>query len=327
MGDVFPTETFEAIGVTNQVTVSDRRALAEAARIARAEVAALDLACSRFRDDSELYALNRGAGRPRQVSELLLEAIETALHAAISTDGLVDPTVEGALAAIGYDRDFEIVVASGVRPAFAFVRAGGWQSIGIDHDNRLVTVPRGSELDLGATAKALAADRIAGAVRAATGAEVLVSLGGDISISGAPPEGWAVFVTDAHRHADAPGQTVAIRAGGLATSSTTVRCWQAGELEVHHIVDPATGAPACGPWRTVSVAAPTCVEANTVATASIVLGAEAVDWLESRGLPARLVDHFGDVTAVAGWPVDREPTAPRRPFTGDSQQFLAPFRS
>jgi thiamine biosynthesis lipoprotein len=165
-----------------------------------------------------------------------------------------------------------------------------------------VRLPRGTELDLGATAKALGSDRIAAAVAEATGADVLVSLGGDIAVKGAPEGGWPIRVTDDSRRADGPGQTVAISAGGLATSSTTVRRWLAGAVEVHHIVNPATGGPAAEHWRTVSVAADSCVGANVASTAAILKGAAAVPWLGSLGVAARLVRADGTVERTAGWP-------------------------
>jgi len=95
---------------------------------------------------------------------------------------------------------------------------------------------------------------------------------------------------------------VSVSAGGLATSSTTVRRWRAGGREHHHIVDPRDGQAAEEVWRTVSVAAGTCVDANTASTAAIVRGRAAVRWLESAGLPARLVARDGAVTRTAGWP-------------------------
>jgi thiamine biosynthesis lipoprotein len=132
---------------------------------------------------------------------------------------------------------------------------------------------------------------------------VLVSLGGDIAVAGEPPGGgWPVLVTDNHRSEGARGQVVSIREGGLATSSTTVRRWRAGTVELHHIVHPATGAPVAEVWRTVSVAAASCIDANTAATASIVRGDAAPQWLESLGLSARLVRWDGDVVTVGGWP-------------------------
>jgi thiamine biosynthesis lipoprotein len=77
----------------------------------------------------------------------------------------------------------------------------------------------------------------------------------------------------------------------------------------HHIVDPRTGLPADSPWRTVSVAAATCVDANIASTAALVLGAEAERWLAERELPARLVDRYGAVCTTAGWPSELEAAA------------------
>ena len=94
--------------------------------------------------------------------------------------------------------------------------------------------------------------------------------------------------------------------GGLATSSLTVRTIELPSGPVTHIVDPHTGLPVLGPWRTVSVAAGTCVDANTASTAAIVCGPGAVGWLADRGLPARLMHMNGWVSTVAGWPADRD---------------------
>jgi thiamine biosynthesis lipoprotein len=300
----FHRASFEAIGVRNEIVVTDPGARERAEEIARREIAALDDACSRFREDSELAALNAAAGtRDVRVSPLLFEAIATALRAAATTDGLVDPTVGPALRGLGYDRDFDVVVAGGPRPSFTLVPAAGWRSVSLDPDAGTVRLRAGTELDLGATAKALAADRICRAVHEETGSPVLVSLGGDVAVAGAPPEGWPVRVSDSHRDV-AGGQVVAVRSGGLASSSTTVRRWHAGNVALHHIVDPHTGAAAPEFWRTASVTGPTCVDANTAATAAIVLGAAAPAWLEQRGRPARLVRPDGAVTYVCSWPAD-----------------------
>jgi thiamine biosynthesis lipoprotein len=181
--------------------------------------------------------------------------------------------------------------------------------------NRLagtVRVSRGVTLDLGATAKALAADRAAASAREATGAGVLVSVGGDIATAGgAPAGGWRIRVTDDHRAEDtAPGQSITLWGGGLATSSTTTRRWRTESGAAHHLVDPATGRPADGPWRTVSVTAATCLDANIASTAAIIRGERAAQWLESLGLPSRLVSVEGGVRHLAGWPSDGDDLAP-----------------
>jgi thiamine biosynthesis lipoprotein len=265
-----------------------------------------DLACSRFREDSELMALNASPGVPFLVSPLLLEAVEAALRAARLTDGDVDPTVGEALIALGYDRDFDAIGAGGAT-TMRIASVPGWQTVTVDHDAGTVCTARGVVLDLGATAKALAADHAAAAAGAAVGeAGVLVSLGGDLAVVGpAPPDGWRVRVTDDHRSdVTAPGQWITLRAGGLATSSTTVRRWETDGGSAHHLLDPATGRPVASPWRTVSVTAASCLDANIASTATIIRGERAPDWLESLGLPARLVHTDGTVRRVAGWPAE-----------------------
>ena len=298
------TKTFDALGTTANVCVTEPAALQVAAAAVEQELAAIDLACSRFRDDSELTALNRSGCRPFRASPLLVEALEVALHAAAITDGAVDPTVGRSMTGLGWDCDFAVLVSRGEQDCFELVPAGGWRSVRVDRERRLVVVPAGTEIDLGATAKALAADRSAHAAAEATGAGVLVNLGGDLSVAGAPPAGgWSVLVTDDHRTpASGDGQTVAVTSGGLATSSTTVRRWRAGGSEHHHIVDPRTGRAVEEIWRTVSVAAATCVDANTASTAAVVRGRSAPDWLERTGLPARLVALDGAVAYAGGWP-------------------------
>ena len=132
-----------------------------------------------------------------------------------------------------------------------------------DEQSRIVVLPAGARLDLGATAKAWAADRSAGRLAEALGCGVLVSLGGDIAVAGeAPPGGWRVRFQDVTGRPEeppvGPSAVVAIRGGGLATSSTMARRWRRGGDVLHHILDPRTGLPAPPCWRTVSVAAATC---------------------------------------------------------------------
>jgi thiamine biosynthesis lipoprotein len=268
---------------------------------------AFDQSCSRFRADSELERLNRAGGEPMPASPLLLDAVAAAVRAAELTDGDVDPTVGEALIALGYDRDFgELPRSGGAVPRMRIAAVPGWRTIRVNHEAGVLQLARGVRLDLGATAKALAADRAAAAARQVTGCGVLVSLGGDIAVAGRPPlEGWRVRVTDDHRSdVSAPGQWIALQGGGLATSSTTVRRWPTADGDAHHLVDPSTGRPAAGFWRTVSVTAATCLDANIASTAAVIRGEPGLAWLRSLGLPSRLVGRDGSVRHVAGWPSD-----------------------
>ncbi len=101
---------------------------------------------------------------------------------------------------------------------------------------------------------------------------------------------------------DGPSTVVAVRSGGLATSSTTARRWRRGTSVLHHILDPRTGLPPSPAWRTVSVAAATCADANAASTAAIIKGRPGAGWLAGLGLAARLVDEAGAVHLIGGWP-------------------------
>lgn len=301
------TVSFRALGTTATIAVTDGDALGDACAAVERELDAIDRAASRFRDDSELTRLNCAHGRPIDASPLFLEAMHTAVDAARRTNGIVDPTIGRTLRLAGYDATFAVVAErNGTTFRARFAPTPGWETIEIDDARGTVRVPDGVEVDLGATAKALAADRSAQTAALAAGCGVLVGLGGDIAVAGdAPEDGWPVGIAD--DHAAAPAEvhaTVAVRTGGLATSSTTVRRWRSAGGELHHVIDPRTGRPAVTPWRTVTVAAGTCVDANVASTAAIVLGDEAPAWLAAAGLPARLVTRAGAVTAICGWPAE-----------------------
>lgn len=277
-----------------------------------ADLAAVDLAASRFRDDSEISRLNAAGGATTPVSPLFAELIGVALDAARDTAGAVDPTLGAALRQLGYDRTFRQVAPTGpALPApvtFTVRRQAGWQQVELDRAALTVRLPAGVQLDLGATAKAHAADRAAALAAAVTGGPVLLSLGGDIAVAGpAPADGWPVVIADdSNAPTDSPGPVVVITTGGLATSSTTVRRWERGGEVVHHLLDPASCLPTRGPWRTVSVAATSCLAANVAATAAVVMGHRAIAWLSGQGLPARLVTEDGATTTTAGWPEETE---------------------
>ena len=297
-----------ALGTDMRVIVTRPDRLAEAKAAADDVIKAIDAAASRFRDDSELSRINREPGRRIAVSPLMARALAAGLRGARLTGGAVDPTVGSAVRLAGYDRDFAAIPADGSPITVSVTRVPGWRAIEFDEADHTVCVMQGVEIDLGATAKALASDLAAAAALEAVGSGgVLVSLGGDIALAGdAPAGGWAVQTSeDSGAPLDESEETITIQSGGIATSSITVRRWSRGGVVLHHIIDPATGAPASGPWRTASVVAGSCVDANIAATAAIVMGEAAIAWLAANKLPARLVDRDGIVHRLAGWPAPR----------------------
>ena len=307
-GTTIASQTTRALGTFATLLIADAAALQQAWAMLTAELRAVDAACSRFRRGSELWRVNRARGRLVHVSPLLAEALTMALAAARLTGGDVDPTCGGCLVRLGYDRDFAQVRDDATALRLPAAPAPGWRSVVFDPMLREVQVPAGVVLDLGATAKALAADRAAVAIAAALGCGVLVNLGGDIRVAGDPPPGsWRVGIADdvdfdGSGGADPASQAVIITGGGMATSGTAVRSWQRGAVRFHHIIAPSTGLPAQSCWRGATVAAATCVDANTASTAAIIRSEHAAGWLARLGLPARLVRHDGQVVTVANWP-------------------------
>lgn len=299
---------------TARLVVTEAAIADEAADLVKEQLDEVDAAGSRFREDSELMrvqaTLADGHGdRAVTISPLLAVLIGAALEAAEKSDGDVDPTLADDLAALGYTEDYSTIQA----------RAGGagqivvpitltrrirhsWKDITLT--GRRLRMPAGVRLDLGATAKAWAADRAARAISARFGIGALVSLGGDIATAGpAPANGWQVLVQDG---VNEPATRVGLDEGpaGLATSSTVSRSWRSGTRAVHHILNPASGLPAEPVWRTVSVSAGSCLEANTLSTAAIVGGEDAPARLRASGHPARLVAADGTVLTVNDWPTE-----------------------
>jgi len=298
------------------LAVTDAALLGQAEGIVRQVLAEVDRACSRFRDDSELVMLQPRMVSGVQVSPMFRLLLERALDAAKMTDGDVDFTLGADLAALGHGP--APTAAPGIRsvpvsplhspPNAAAARVPGWSRVRLAAGR--LTVPADLRLDLGASAKAVASDLAAAEVHRQLGCGVLVSLGGDLASAGPGPQEerqgqpghWQILVQDLP--AD-PAQYIALAPGfALATSSTQKRRWRHQGSQVHHILDPRFGLPAEPVWRTVSVAAPTCLEANAFSTAAVVRGFAALDWLRTEGIPARLVDSRGRVATTGGWPAE-----------------------
>ncbi|MDQ6712208.1 MAG: FAD:protein FMN transferase [Candidatus Dormibacteraeota bacterium] len=297
--------SWNALGTSVHVVATESDELGPASTAVSEVLEDVDTAYSRFREDSELSRLNASPGRSVHVSPLLATAIDAAQRAARLTDGAVDPTIGHAIRIVGYDDDFSRVAAKAGPVNLRSWRIPGWQAIRFDRRARTVLLPAGVELDLGSTGKALAADLAARAALAAAGAGgVLVSLGGDIAMAGTPPSGgWRIHVAeDSRTNPEGAGEVICLPGGGVATSSTTVRRWTRGTAVLHHIIDPKTSLPATGPFRTVTVAAATCLDANIASTAAIVRGEAAIEWLMSWRLPARLVENDGTIHYIGRWP-------------------------
>ena len=302
---------WRAVGTTCSAaatTTADEEAAAQVAlAAAQDEVAACERELSRFDQGSGLSRLNAAAGKWVQVGPRLREALRLALQAREETAGRFDPTVLPALVAAGYDRSFELLEE---RPA---AHADGWRagaSIEVDERGCRARIEAGAAVDLGGIGKGYAADRaltamfkIAPRVRGG-----LVDLGGDIAVSGAPPEGgpWRIAVADPRR----PGETLSVLAldgGGIATSGRDARRFGPGR-SLHHLIDPETGESALAGPLSVTVVAPDAAQAEAAATTLAIAGlGEAEAFVAVRPeLSALYVPHSGPPIPLGRPPIEQQ---------------------
>ncbi|MGD9997205.1 MAG: FAD:protein FMN transferase [Ilumatobacteraceae bacterium] len=211
---------------------------------ARARVEALEQLWSRFRDDSEISAVNRAGGVPVEVSAETVRAVRAACAAWVFTRGAFDPTVHDSLLRLGYDDS--IGVGRGRAPARAestALPAPGCAGIVLDEAVGVVQLPPDVRLDLGGIGKGLAADDVATGLveRGATGA--LVNIGGDVRVIGSPAvsAAWHVQIEDPLTARTCA--VVELLDGGVATSTTLRRRWRSTtRVDRHHLIDPGRGA-------------------------------------------------------------------------------------
>lgn len=257
---------FRSMGTDVELVGPAHAAFAGAAAIVREIFESDDRRYSRFRAESELSRVNAGAGYWMSVSPPFAELLAFAIEAARGTEGRFDPTVLDAVIAAGYDRDFDELLA-GARAALRPPRPCG-RFDEIELEGHRVRLPAGVGLDLGGVAKGWCVDRAAGAVVDAGLPWALVNAGGDLRIAGEVPQAIPVAIEDPEGATLEAGR-VQLHVGALATSSTTRRAWGDG---LHHLIDPATGAPASGDVLQATVWAPTCAEAEVAAKDALLRG-------------------------------------------------------
>jgi thiamine biosynthesis lipoprotein len=229
---------------------------------------------SRFRPDSEISRLNAAAGTALPVSIDTLLAVHTARAAWLHTEGRFDPTVHDSLLHLGYDRTID-ELRSGTPSEWAGelgapLPAPGCAGVEVDPYTSSVRLPLGARIDLGGIGKGLAADLVARGLieRGALGA--LVNIGGDVRVTGIPPDGLAWHVDVLDPRTEQRFTSLEIRDGGVATSTTLRRHWHLGDRAHHHLVDPATGDSTRSPVVGVTVVAGTAAWADALSKAPFV---------------------------------------------------------
>lgn len=238
---------------------------------------------SRFRDDSELTAVNRLAGRWVPVSSPFERVVRLALDHASATSGLFDPTVLHALMAAGYDQDFDEVLAGARGALHPPEPCGRWNEVQVRPG--AVRLPSEVGLDLGGIVKGWTVDLAAAEALDAGLGWALVAAGGDLAMVGDAPV-LEIPMEDPET-LERPMATLRLDRGALATSSVAKRTWGP---DLHHVIDPRTGAPLRSDTVQATVWAPMCAEAEVLATWALLRGPDA-----AKQLPCAIVVSSGDV--------------------------------
>jgi thiamine biosynthesis lipoprotein len=291
----------------SEVTVIVPRAHAESAlELTQSIFHHWETTLSRFDPASELSRLNASQGAPFLASPLLLKVTAAALQAAEATDGDFDPTLLPRHVALGYDRTFTSLPASGPPVALTPERSGRWREILVQRDRGVILLPPGVALDFGGIAKGMAVDTAVAELKARDWLPTLVNAGGDLAVAGVPQDqdSWSLAVDHV------PGATVPLARGALATSAVTKRSWRRGDTLLHHLLDPRRGLPADGDILAATVAAASCMQAEVAAKTALLRGPEAgARFLLRHGLSGLLHHRDGRLIFVGDFVLARGETS------------------
>lgn len=290
---------FRAMGTIIDLLLPENQ-VEEGTRIVRDLFAKWEQALSRFIDDSELSRLNRSAGTPVAVSDLLYNVLATALTAARATAGVYDPAMLEQLEKIGYDRTFDAIHAGDFDPIIPGEPGGRWRGIKVNPIYREVTLPASIKLDFGGIAKGMAVDAALERLDENDINTAMVNAGGDLAVLGHPLTGdtWMIAVPGKERYWSLP-----LHHGAVATSGIARRHWRQGNILRHHLLDPRTGLPAQSDLWSVTVVADRCEQAEIAAKVAFILGSRSgAEFLRRHRIAGLLVREDGTWESVEPWP-------------------------
>jgi len=230
---------------------------------------------SRYKQDNIIYRLNTSNGENIIVDDETSRLLDFANELFEISDGLFDVT-SGVLRNVWkFDGSDNVPEKKQVKKV---VKQIGWQKI--DRENSKVTLPKGMEIDLGGIGKEYAVDRCVQIARQKTSESVLVNFGGDLAMTTARKNNkfWSVgrLVTGS----DEACGLFQLYGGAIATSGDANRYLLKDGIRYSHILNPKTGWSIIDAPHTVSVAAPTCVEAGMMSTLAMLQGKDAEKFLK-----------------------------------------------
>jgi len=296
------TRTAWALGSNVSITVAHQRAdvLDEALDAAFAVLAQVDALMSLYRPDSQLSRLNRD-GRLEHPHRLLADALRESVALAERSGGAFDVTVQPLWTLYAQaEKDGQVPAAGEVARVLSRVN---WRQI--ECTGTTVSLRDGGQVTLNGIAQGLAADRARQALQD-RGIEHALVDAGEIATQGGKETGapWTIGIQ--HPRQPEAYMSLARLAGRcLATSGDYATPFRA-DFQDHHIFDPRTGHSPVQ-LASVSVAAPTAMQADGLSTAVFVLGVErGLELIRSTpGTDALLVLKDGGVLATENFPSQR----------------------
>ena len=242
------------------------------------ELAQVDALMSTWREDSELSRARITEG-PLAVSPQTAGVVRSALELAERSGGAFDPTVQPLVELWGIHGKRRTTAPTDEEVAAAMLQVG-WKRVVLGGTAEVPTLDTaGTALDLSAIAKGHAVDEVSEALQRAGADRHMVEVGGEVRVAGLGPnnEGWRLGVDDPIAAA-APGTkliaVLSLTDAALATSGNYRNRYVVDDQTVVHTLDPRVGRPVQSDVVSASVVAPTCEQADGVATALMVLGAE-----------------------------------------------------
>jgi len=235
---------------------------------------------SRYRDDSVTQTINTAAGAAIEVDQETARLLDFADVLYRLSDGLFDVTSGVLRRAWRFDQSDNIPTQTQIDALLPII---GWDRV--SWNQKQLQLEPNMEIDFGGIGKEYAVDRCAQLVRGLSDASVLINFGGDLAITRPRKDRdpWTIGRLSSER--TAPVGVIQLKQGALATSGDAHRYLLKDGKRYGHVLNPKTGWPIEDPPHTVSVAAPTCVEAGMLSTLALLQGKRAEEFLKAQQVP------------------------------------------
>ena len=274
---------FLAMGSPCELLVDTReRAHAfQLANIAFIEAHRIEQKFSRYRNDNIVHHIHHHHGMAVEVDEETAKLLDYADLCYRLSEGLFDIT-SGVLRKVWkFDGSNRVPAPHDIAALLPYI---GWDKV--TWSKPYLTLPAGMEIDFGGIGKEYAVDKTAQLLMADSDTSVVVNYGGDLFVTGRRAHGnpWRIGIDDP----DASGQhalaQLQLARGGVATSGDARRFLLKDNIRYGHILNPKTGWPVRDAPRSVTVAAPTCLEAGMLTTFAMLRGANAGEFLKDQAV-------------------------------------------